>query len=85
MEMANHEIRVADLPVDRHGGQHDAGQSAHQKHGEKADREQHRRVHAQLAAVDRGDPVEHLDAGRHGDQKRGAGKDRSPARRSCRR
>ena len=45
-----------------------AGEPAHQEGEEEPDAEQHGRREVQLPPPHRADPVEELDAGRHGDE-----------------
>ena len=73
--MADDEVAVGQLKVERGGAEHDAGQAADQEHRQEAEGEQHRRGEANPPAVHRGQPVEELDAGRNRDQKRGHGEE----------
>ena len=67
VEVRDDEVRVAELPVEGHDGQHDSGETGDQELEEEADAEQHRRREADLAAPHRAEPVEDLDAGRNAD------------------
>ena len=62
VKMADDEIGVADLVVERHQREHDARQTADQEHRQKADGKQHRRRERDFATIHGGQPVEHLDA-----------------------
>ena len=67
MEVRDHKIRVAQLPVEGRDGEHDAGEPGDQKLKQEADAEHHGRGEDDLAAPERGQPVEDLDARGHGD------------------
>ena len=71
VEVAHHKISVIDVNIDRHGGQHDAGDAGKNEVDQAAQAEQHRCGELQLAAPDRAQPGEHLHTGGHGDQHRG--------------
>jgi hypothetical protein len=62
MEVRDNEVGVVRLPVERHHGDHHAGEAAEGEDEEKAQDEIGRRLHLQLARRDRGDPREDLDA-----------------------
>ena len=73
------------LEVDRRRRQHHAGQPAEQEREQEADREQQRRASKlRLPAPHRADPVEELDAGRHGDEHRHEREERQRAPRRWR-
>ena len=65
MEVGDDEVGFVELPVDREDGEEDAGDAADQEQRDEADAEQQRRLEFDRAAPQRGDPVEHLHAGRH--------------------
>ncbi len=71
MEVADDEISVVRLVVERHGCQHHPADAAGDEHAEEAQAEQHGAREANLAAPDRPQPAEHLNAGGHGDDHRG--------------
>ena len=61
VEVRDHEVAVVHLPVDRERGQVDPGEPADDEEREEAEREQHRRLEAEVPAPERGEPVEDLD------------------------
>jgi hypothetical protein len=61
VEVRDHKVGVAQLPVERGSREHDAGQSGDQELEEEADAEHHRSREDDLAAPDRRQPVEDLD------------------------
>ena len=71
VEVRDHEIRSAELPVERRGRQHDAGKTRDQKLKQERDTKQHCDGEADVAAPKRRDPVEDLDSGGNGDDHRG--------------
>ena len=71
VEVRDHEIRSAELPVEWRGGEHDAGKTRHQKLEEERDTKQHCDGEADVSAPERRDPVEDLDSGRNRDDHRG--------------
>src|SRR5918994_615296 len=85
VEVRDHDVAVVHLPVDRERSQVDAGEPADDEEREEAEREQHRRLEAEIPAPQRGEPVEDLDPGRHRDDHRrdheeGLKRDREPHR-----
>ena len=70
VEVGDHPVRVLEREVDRDGGAERAVDAADQEHRQEPDREQQRRRERQLAAEQGEDPVEHLHAGRDGDEER---------------
>ena len=65
MEVRDHKVGVAELPVEGRGRQHDAGQSGDEELKEKCDAEHHGNGEADLAAPHGAQPVKDLDAGGH--------------------
>src|SRR5262245_53464219 len=61
-------VGVGLLQIDRRRSQRDAADAADNEHSYEADREVERRLEADRAAVESGDPIEDFDAGRHADQ-----------------
>ncbi len=70
VEMRHHVVGVVDDLVDAGIGQHHAGHAADGEQEDEADRPHHRHFERDRAAPHRGDPGEHLDAGRHRDDQR---------------
>ena len=70
VEVGDDEVAVVHLPVDRERGEVDAGEPADHEDGEKAERVEHRRVEVEVPAPERREPVEDLDARRHGNRHR---------------
>ena len=81
VEMRDHEIGVGDVHVDRDRGEEQARQPAGREQSDEAERIEHRRFEADLAAVERRRPVEHLDRRRHRDDEGQKGKDQVGIRR----
>ena len=81
VEMRDDEISVRGRDVDRHRSEKQSGQPADGEQAEKAERVDHRRFEADLAAIERGRPVEHLDRRRHRDDERQERKDEVGERR----
>ena len=81
VEMRDHEVSVRRRDVDRHRGEKQAGQAADGEQAEKAERIDHRRLEADVAAIERCRPVEHLDGRRHRDDERQKRKDEIGERR----
>ncbi len=63
VEVRHHEIRIAELPVEGRGAQHDPGQARDQELKQEGDAKQHRRLEVNLPAPHGGEPVEDLDSG----------------------
>src|SRR3954469_21309272 len=57
MEVRDDEVRVVDLKVDRHGGDHHACEPANDEHDEEPDGEEHRYGQPRTPGVDRRDPA----------------------------
>src|SRR5262249_31368242 len=60
VKMRHDEVRIGQLPIKRHSGQHNACQAGNQKLKQKCEATEHRQFKADLAAVHRGEPVEDL-------------------------
>ena len=72
VDVGDDEVGVGDVDVDRHHAQHHAADAADREGDDEGEREQHRRrVGVDLAEVERAQPGEDLDPGRHRDQQRG--------------
>ena len=71
VEVTNHEIGIADMDIDGHGGKHDAGNSGKYEVNQAAQAEQHRGSELELASPDGPQPGEHLHPRGHSDQHRG--------------
>ena len=88
MEMRDDEIGVVHLRVERHGGDHHAGQAADDEGDEEADDEQQRRLEHRPAVPQRRQPAEDLHAGGDRDRHAGCGEKalaqpRQARRRTC--
>src|SRR6059036_611242 len=81
VEVRDHEVRVGQLPVERHDGEHDSREAGDQELEEEADAEEHRYAEAELAAPDGPEPVEDLYAGGDADQHRRGGEEDVAGRR----
>ena len=81
VKVGDHEVRVAELPVERRRAEHDAGQARHQELKQKRDAEQHRRLEIDLPAPHRRQPVEDLDSRRDSNGHRRQNEERIRARR----
>src|SRR5258708_23980621 len=68
MKMRNHEIRVAQLPVEWRCTQHDPSQACNQELEEKGNAKQHRSLELDFSSPHSCEPVEDLDAGGDGDR-----------------
>src|SRR6185437_6732743 len=66
VEMSDHKIGATELPVEGRGSEHNSRQTGDEKLEQKAEAEQHGRGITDLSAPHRTQPVEDLDAGRHG-------------------
>ena len=75
MEMGDDEIGVVHLQVDRHGGQHHAGQPAGDEDEEEAEHEQQRRPEDRPSAPEGRQPAEDLQAIWNGDHHAGCGEE----------
>ena len=83
VEVGHHEVGVAHVNIDRHGGQHHAGDPGEDEVKQATQAEQHRSVQAQIALPERSEPGEHLHSGGNGDQHRGEHEDMAhPVRRA---
>src|SRR4029077_17700289 len=67
VKMGNHEIRAPQLPVEGGRTLHDPGETGDQELEKKCNAEQHRSLELNLSSPHGCQPVEDLDAGRHGD------------------
>ena len=70
MQVGDHEIAVVRLPVERHDGEHHAGEPAEHEDEEEAEDVKHRHVPARLAMRQRAEPGEDLHGSRHRDDRR---------------
>ena len=68
VEVGHHEVGVVGGEVNRWRRQHDSRDATHEECEEEADAEQHGCRERELAVPHGADPVEELDAGRHGDE-----------------
>ena len=76
VEVRDDEVRVGELPVERRRPPASRRSGRRTRNwNRKRGAEQHRRGEADLAAPHRADPVEDLDAGRHGDEHRRDGEE----------
>ena len=75
VHVGDDEIGVVGLPVERHHGEHDAGQAAHHEDEEEAENVEHRHVPARPAVRQRGKPGEDLHRCRHRDDRRARGEE----------
>ena len=66
--MRHHEIGIVKGEVHRHGSRESAVDAADEEHAEEAEGEEHWRFERNLAAPERTEPVEHLNAGRDADE-----------------
>ena len=76
MKMRHDEVRVSELPIEGGHAQHDPGQARDEELEQEADAKQHRCPELDLASPHGGEPVEDLDAGRHGDRHGGQHEER---------
>ena len=67
MQVGHHEVRIVQLQVERHGGDHHAGQAAEDEDEEEREREEHRRSQVEPPFPHRCDPAEDLQRGGDGD------------------
>src|SRR5215813_8011217 len=67
MKMCDDEIRAAKLPVERSGGQHNAGKPGKQELEQERDAEQHGRLEYNASAPHGAKPVKDFDSGGHPD------------------
>ena len=70
VEMRDDEVSVRGGDIDRHRSEKQSGQTADGEQAEEAERIDHRRFEADVAAIERGGPVEHFDRRRHRDDER---------------
>jgi hypothetical protein len=61
VEMRNHKVRVAQLPVERRGGEHDSREARNQKLKQERNAEKHGSFENDLASPHRPNPIEDLD------------------------
>src|SRR5579884_1038005 len=75
VDVRNDKVGIRHLVVERHNRQGHAVEAADQEHGDEAQGKEHGDAENDLAAEDCRDPVEHLDGGRDGDERRAGGEE----------
>ncbi len=75
VKVGDDEIAVMRLPVERHDGEHDAGQAAQREDEEEPEDIEHRHVPARSAMRQGGEPGEDLHGRRHRDNRRAGGEE----------
>src|SRR4051794_6326177 len=73
--MCDDEVRVVYLPIERHGSEHQAGESADEEDEEEAANPPHREFEMQTSAPKSRDPAEELNTGGNDDHQAGGGEE----------
>ena len=80
VEMGHHEVGVVHMKIERNLGQGYAGDAAEHKIDDEGAGKEGGAVEGDLAAPERGQPVEELDSRRHSDERGGDGKEQAHPR-----